>query len=140
MGIDIRKAAQQAEKRKDIYPKLKMGETGMEEGKVHVRFDQPTFGQAINPKPLPGQSGDFLTILVTVLTPSDFGHAGGEQVQVNAGPGSTLGDGLLKLWSAHKENLLGVEAIIEAYNYKNKNLQGKLTRAYRVTEHTPKQA
>jgi len=140
MSIDIRKAAQQAEKRKDIYPKLKLGETGMEEGRVVVRFDQPTFAQAINPKPLPGQSGDFLTILVTVVRDSDFGHVAGEQCQLNAGPGSTLGDGLLKLWSMHKENLLGVVATIEAYNYKNKNLQGKLTRAYRVSEAKPEVA
>lgn len=132
--IDIKEAAKKAQQRKDIYPKIKFGEKGDEEGSLILRFDQPTFDQAVNPKPFPGQSGEFLTILGTVMENSDFGHAKGYQGTVSGAPGTTLGDGLLKVYSNHPNGLLGVVVRIDAYNYPNKNMANKLTRAYRVSE------
>lgn len=134
MGIDIKKAAKKAAERQVIHPKFKLGSTGMEEGSCIVEFLQPTFGEAINKKPLPGQTGDFLTMLVRVVEDDDFGHAAGEgPLAMSVGPGSTLGDGVLKLWNNHNENLLGVVAKITCYNYHNQKFN-KLTRAYRVEE------
>lgn len=130
--IDLKKAAQEAEKRKNIIPKLEFGEENRE-GRYVVRFEDDSFTEAINPKPLPGMKPEFLTIPVTVVTNDGLPQAPGGPFQLAGSPGSTLGDGLLKVWNKHDGKLKGVHVEIRAVYTLIKKINKK-ARVYNVTE------
>jgi hypothetical protein len=112
----LREQAKKAAQRETIHPKVVVPDEESQTGSIIVRFkaDEPKL--VTNPKPIPGRSAEFHSWLVDVLQ-SDFEPAG-ENRTLNAGPGSTLGDGILKLWMEHGEKLKGRIARIDlAYPY-----------------------
>lgn len=130
--MDFRNLAKTASEKQTIVPKLKLGEEP-QTGTIRVQFEQPTFNEAVNPNPIPGRPAEFFTIQVRVLADSDFGDEAGVLRSIAGSAGSSLGDELLRIWAANGENLLGVQAEIEVYNYSHKKLK-KNVRGYRITK------
>lgn len=129
--VDIKKLAQQAEKRKTIWPKLEFSPDGdkLAEGHAIVTFQgNPT--QVNNPKAAPGTPNEFLVAIVQLEQPSDFGQMPGTYQLVFAAANTALTDGILNAMSRHKNDLMGVRCDIEAYTYVHPK-HGK-TRGYRV--------
>lgn len=129
--MDFKKLAKQAQEKPQIVPKLSLGEEP-QTGRIRVQFEQPTFNEAVNPNPLPGRSEEFFTIVVKVLQ-SDFGDDAGVLRSIAGSADSSLGDELLRIWAKNQENLLGVNAEIEVYNYQHKKLK-KNVRGYRIAQ------
>lgn len=134
--VDLKKLANEATKREVIYPNLEFSPDGdkFAEGRAIVRFDQPMLRVVEYKDRETKESKEFLVILVTLEQPSDFGQLPGVYQLRTPAKSSTLTDGVLMLSQKHKDNLMGVRALIQTENYNHKK-HGK-TRAYRITEVT----
>lgn len=131
--VDIAELARKAQDRKTFYPALEFTPDGdkFAAGLATVRFREMGVSVVTNPKAKGDQPKEFLVIHVDLLQNSDFGQEPGIYQLQTAATNSSLTDGILQLWSQNNQNLEGVEAVIETYNYDHK-VHGR-TRGYRVT-------
>lgn len=131
--VDIQELAKKAQARKVIYPQLEFTPQGDKyaEGEALVLFKDIGFAVVNNPKAKGDMPKEFLAIHVDLLDDSDFGQSPGTYQLLTAATNSSLTDGILKLFKENNDNLQGVAARIETYNYVHPK-HGK-TRGYRVT-------